>query len=153
MYIPHTKPDEIYHFGIKERSGRYPWGSGDRPYQRFEKPKISPEERAERSRKRAETAKKVAKSIGNLVLKSALTGATVATKVVCSSAITSATLVGIAAAGYNAITSPQMSSILDQLAIKAGEFVYDRYIRKGMNYADNNLDELLEIGEYYLKTL
>lgn len=26
--------NELYHYGIKRRSGRYPWGSGDRPYQR-----------------------------------------------------------------------------------------------------------------------
>lgn len=25
--------DELYHFGIKRKSGRYPWGSGKRPYQ------------------------------------------------------------------------------------------------------------------------
>lgn len=25
--------NELYHYGIKRRSGRYPWGSGDRPYQ------------------------------------------------------------------------------------------------------------------------
>lgn len=25
---------EIYHYGIKRRSGRYPWGSGNRPFQR-----------------------------------------------------------------------------------------------------------------------
>lgn len=25
--------DELLHFGIKRRSGRYPWGSGERPYQ------------------------------------------------------------------------------------------------------------------------
>lgn len=25
--------DELYHYGIKRRSGRYPWGSGDNPYQ------------------------------------------------------------------------------------------------------------------------
>ena len=25
--------DEIYHYGVPRRSGRYPWGSGDRPYQ------------------------------------------------------------------------------------------------------------------------
>lgn len=28
-----VRPDEIYHFGIKRRSGRYPYGSGERPYQ------------------------------------------------------------------------------------------------------------------------
>lgn len=25
--------DELYHYGMPRRSGRYPWGSGDRPYQ------------------------------------------------------------------------------------------------------------------------
>ena len=25
-------PDELYHFGIPRKSGRYPWGSGERPY-------------------------------------------------------------------------------------------------------------------------
>ena len=25
--------NELKHFGIKKRSGRYPWGSGERPYQ------------------------------------------------------------------------------------------------------------------------
>lgn len=33
MYIYPTRSDEIYHYGIKRRSGRYPWGSGERPYQ------------------------------------------------------------------------------------------------------------------------
>lgn len=27
------KEQDLLHFGIKRRSGRYPWGSGDRPYQ------------------------------------------------------------------------------------------------------------------------
>ena len=26
--------EELLHYGIKKRSGRYPWGSGDNPYQR-----------------------------------------------------------------------------------------------------------------------
>lgn len=29
--------NELYHYGMPERSGRYPWGSGDRPYQRLKK--------------------------------------------------------------------------------------------------------------------
>lgn len=33
MYVYPVKPDEIYHYGMPRRSGRYPWGSGDRPYQ------------------------------------------------------------------------------------------------------------------------
>lgn len=28
--------NELYHYGTKEHSGRYDWGSGDRPYQRLE---------------------------------------------------------------------------------------------------------------------
>ena len=30
------RPEEIFHYGMPERSGRYAWGSGDRPYQRLE---------------------------------------------------------------------------------------------------------------------
>ena len=37
MYVYPIRPDEIYHYGMPERSGRYAWGSGDRPYQRLEK--------------------------------------------------------------------------------------------------------------------
>lgn len=33
MYQRPIRSDEIYHYGIKRRSGRYPYGSGDRPYQ------------------------------------------------------------------------------------------------------------------------
>ena len=29
-----TDRDQLMHYGIKRRSGRYPWGSGDNPYQR-----------------------------------------------------------------------------------------------------------------------
>lgn len=36
MYIYSIRPDEIYHYGMPERSGRYPWGSGNRPKQRLE---------------------------------------------------------------------------------------------------------------------
>lgn len=36
MYSQPLKSYEIYHYGILKRSGRYPWGSGDRPYQRLE---------------------------------------------------------------------------------------------------------------------
>lgn len=38
----------IYQTGVKERSGRYPWGSGDRPYQRLEKRKARIERRTAR---------------------------------------------------------------------------------------------------------
>lgn len=35
------KMNELYHYGIPKRSGRYPWGSGDRPFQRLAKSKYS----------------------------------------------------------------------------------------------------------------
>lgn len=28
------RPEDILHYGVKRKSGRYPWGSGERPYQR-----------------------------------------------------------------------------------------------------------------------
>ena len=31
--ISEASPDELEHYGIKRRSGRYPWGSGEDPYQ------------------------------------------------------------------------------------------------------------------------
>ena len=32
-YIPEMSEDELMHYGVKRRSGRYPWGSGENPYQ------------------------------------------------------------------------------------------------------------------------
>lgn len=32
-YYKKKYSDELFHYGIKRRSGRYPWGSGERPYQ------------------------------------------------------------------------------------------------------------------------
>lgn len=31
---------ELYHYGMPRRSGRYPWGSGNRPYQKLEKKEL-----------------------------------------------------------------------------------------------------------------
>lgn len=39
MYQYPIRPSEIYHYGIKGRSGRYPYGSGSRPYQDREEAK------------------------------------------------------------------------------------------------------------------
>ena len=32
-YIGIDNSEEIAHYGVKRRSGRYPWGSGKEPYQ------------------------------------------------------------------------------------------------------------------------
>ena len=34
MYQDKPPIDELMHYGIKRRSGRYPWGSGKEPFQR-----------------------------------------------------------------------------------------------------------------------
>lgn len=39
FYSQPVKPSDILHYGVKGKSGRYPWGSGGRPYQRLEKPR------------------------------------------------------------------------------------------------------------------
>ena len=33
MYIDKPPLDELIHYGMPRRSGRYPWGSGEDPYQ------------------------------------------------------------------------------------------------------------------------
>ena len=51
--------DELYHFGVKERSGRYAWGSGKRPHQRLEKTQARRSRRGDRINRRA--LKKIAR--------------------------------------------------------------------------------------------
>lgn len=64
FYIRPIKPDEIFHYGMPERSGRYAWGSGDRPYQRLEGKASRMEKRLkrrfEKADKRTSSAQKVA---------------------------------------------------------------------------------------------
>lgn len=48
--------DMIEHFGIKRKSGRYPWGSGNRPYQSAPRNE-TPEQREERKKKVVQTAR------------------------------------------------------------------------------------------------
>lgn len=31
------RPEDILHYGVKRKSGRYPWGSGERPYQSYKR--------------------------------------------------------------------------------------------------------------------
>lgn len=46
--------DYFVHYGMPERSGRYAWGSGDRPYQRLEKRAGRMENRIEKKLSRAD---------------------------------------------------------------------------------------------------
>lgn len=38
-YMVSPRSDYLAHYGVKERSGRYKWGTGERPRQRLEQPK------------------------------------------------------------------------------------------------------------------
>lgn len=147
-----VRPDDVMHFGVKRKSGRYPWGSGERPYQ-GDSPDVIRQQKAERAAKRKESVKNAAKSVGKLALRSALFGATVAAKVVFSSAITSATLVGIASVGFQTINSPEFTSLVDHAMVSAGNWFVDTYVRRGVSYADSNLELALSQGEAYLNEI
>lgn len=54
FYTKPLRPNEIYHFGIKRRSGRYPWGSGDRPYQSEDVHRLRDYEKRARSSEKTE---------------------------------------------------------------------------------------------------
>ena len=49
MYRYPPRSNEIYHYGIQGRSGRYPWGSGQRPYQRLESKQARMENRLKKT--------------------------------------------------------------------------------------------------------
>ena len=53
--------ENLLHYGIKRRSGRYPWGSGGTPYQREQFSFISDIDKMRRSGK---TDKEIAESLG-----------------------------------------------------------------------------------------
>lgn len=74
--------NELYHFGTREHSGRYPWGSGSRPFQRLEGA--------------GQKIKAKIKVAAPKVKKVAIKGAKIATKVAMNMALTS--LIG--GAGY-----------------------------------------------------
>jgi hypothetical protein len=100
-----------------------------------------------------ENVKKAASSIGRMAVRSALLGATVAAKVVFNTAITSLTIAGIAAAGFQALNSPEVQTLLTSIGIRAGQWFVDTYVRQGANVAQANIDYLMSVGEEYLETL
>lgn len=127
---------ELYHYGIKQRSGRYPWGSGKRPYQ-------SEEEKAEKKKQNSAKRKETLKKVGAAAYKAAWTGIAVALKVVASSAITSMTLAGVAAAGFQFIQSPACQSLMSQIGISAGRILYRNFVEPAATQTAKDLDGLL----------
>lgn len=150
MYIYPPSPDEIYHFGTKEHSGRYPWGSGDRPKQRLEKAKNIGKTLGKTAGKiaikTASVGGKAALQAGKTVGKIGMFGVKVAAATVFSTALKSAALAGIVAVGYHTLLGPAMASVLDGVAINAGKFV----AKKGSDFLEDRLDNIVSIGEKYI---
>lgn len=77
FYRTPLKPDEIYHFGTKRHSGRYPWGSGNRPYQSAEQEKKKKYQKKTVDKVRTATDRTIRSAIS--VALSAVGGVTVGT--------------------------------------------------------------------------
>lgn len=60
--------EDLYHYGIKRRSGRYPWGSGERPFQdrKAERLQIRKEKNLKAGRERLENRIKNANKIAKV---------------------------------------------------------------------------------------
>lgn len=130
----------IAHVGVSKEdgapgrgSGRYPLGSGDRPYQNHEEMKAA----------KREKRKEVIKKIGYGAYKAAWTGLSVALKVVASSAITSMTVAGIAAAGFQFIQSPAAQQIMSRIGVAAGNYLYANFMAPAANQAARNIDSAI----------
>ena len=60
-----SNQNELYHYGVPKRSGRYPWGSGKRPYQGDGGHELAVRDR--KSQKRANRKEKINKAFDNTV--------------------------------------------------------------------------------------
>lgn len=114
-------------------SGRYPLGSGARPYQGKEEAK----------RLRKEKFKGTMKKVGDMAWRAAWTGVTVSLKVVASSAITSATIAGLATAGFQFLQSPAAQQMMNRIGVAAGNFLYANFVAPAANQAALNIDSAI----------
>lgn len=122
--------EEIYHFGIKRKSGRYPWGSGDRPYQSEER-SASKSEDDKLIEAKPTKLQQVSKVVGKSLLKLA---------------ITSAKIAAFSTAGYSFMASEVGGEILDRVIFKSGTFLLGSFARGGAS-------ELYSIGQTFLDEL
>lgn len=127
----------LMHVGVSKEdgapgpgSGRYPLGSGERPYQNKE------EARRIRKEKFKTAVKKVASGAG----KAAWTGVAVALKVVASTAITSSTIAALGVAGFEFIQSPTGQQLMNKVAVAAGNIFYSNFVAPMANEAVRNFD-------------
>lgn len=109
---PHE--DELYHYGTKRHSGRYPWGSGERPFQG------DPQKAAARREKLREFGQK-AKKVGKVGVKVAA-GAALAAGV---TALSPVAVNAAAIAGRNfLVNNPGLTYTL--FSTKIGESLYKK---------------------------
>lgn len=149
-FSPCTNSYIIIHSGVGHDenppgrgSGRYPYGSGDRPFQDKEAVKAAKKE------KRKENLKKA----GEFVRKAVWTGISVSLKVLVSTAITSATLTGIGIAGFQFLQSPQAKAIINKVGILAGHFLYNEFVAPAAQTAVSDLDRAAISGMNYLNQI
>lgn len=94
-----------------------------------------------------------AKTAGRVIVKSALLGATTAAKVILSTTITGVTLTGIAAVGFNFVSSPECQALINNVANRAGTWFFKTYVESAAINANKNLDTYLYLDNQYLKSL
>lgn len=153
--------NELYHYGTKRHSGRYPWGSGERPYQG------DPQERKARRKAKlqefGQKAKKVAKTAGKIAGRAALSaGVSVLTTSITSqvmrTAITSDVLKSIEQKGRDFLNANADLSY-KLIGTDAGKILSQMRGRKdsGLTYGDKANSSLIayayaqKAGESYMK--
>lgn len=146
--VDYRQIHEIYHYGTKRHSGRYPYGSGNRPHQHDGRAggtstgKSKEEKRAKR--------KEVTGKALDFTRKAVWTGIAVALKVLASTAITSATLAGIGLAGMKFLESPECQQLIQKVGIIGGNFLFKNVIEPNAKLGAQNIDNLYLQGMNYL---
>lgn len=139
-------PVELYHFGIPHRSGRYPWGSGARPFQ-------SEEGKAQRRKKRQErlirrTEKKFSK-FESKISDRQRTADKEFNKAEKKSVSRFASQKGIDKAMGSAIEAQRM---VHNMEYKGGQY-YKKQMKKFDKMGITMNPELQQIGERYLSNI
>ena len=151
MYYAVSYSKEIYHFGIKERSGRYKYGSGLRPFQREKKYQLSFE-----SYKPKTTGQKIKEKAWDVTKIVAKTTAQIA----ITYAISSALLFGVGALGTAMLNAPSMIATMNTSVnsasalslIEPGIKAISSIVNGTVDIGSHVFDGLASIGSAYIDT-